>query len=89
MGYGNYDAKNSRASRIKQIEKLTENKKIFEEIKKQELFSKVNVSKLNNDEKEIFSYEEKVRLFICLPQKVIVENQKLAFKCEGNGGSQR
>ena len=33
--------------------------------------------------KKFFSYEEKVRLFICLPQEVIVENQKLAFECEG------
>ncbi len=77
--------KNSRASRIKQIEKLTENKKkIFEEIKKQELFSKVNVSKLNNDEKRnFFLMKKKYDYFICLPQEVIVENQKLAFECEG------
>ena len=75
--------KKSRSSRIRQIEKLTENKKaIFEEIKKQKLFSKINVSKLDNDEKRNFYLmKKKFDYFTCLPEKVILKNQKLAFDC--------
>lgn len=77
--------KKSRSSRIKQIEKLTENKKaIFEEIKKQKLFCKINVSKLDNEEKRNFYLmKKKFDYFTCLPEKVILKNQKLAFECEG------
>ncbi len=75
----------SRASRIKQIEILTQKKReIFIHIEKQELFKKIDLFKLKDDERRNFNLmKRKFELFSFIPSDLMSRNQKLSLECEG------
>ena len=75
----------SRSSRIKQIKVLIQRKsEIFNEIKKLNLFKKINPSKLKKFEKRNFNLMQKeFDIFSNIPSKLMLRNQKLSVECEG------
>ena len=75
----------SRSSRIKQIKVLTQKKnEIFNEIKKLNLFKKINLSKLKKFEKRNFNLMQKeFDIFSNIPSKLMLRNQRLSVECEG------
>ena len=77
--------KGSRKSRISQINVVNENKKrIFDYIKKKELFKYIEEEKLKDDDKRNFSLmKKKFDYFTEIPINLINENSQLSFECEG------
>ena len=80
-----YMPKNSRKQRIKQITKLYDYKKnIFNVIKKNELFQKVNEFKLNEFDKINFELmKNKFDYFNSIPTDKLKKKAKLSIECEG------
>ena len=80
-----YMPRNSRKQRIKQITKLYDYKKnIFNVIKKNELFQKVNEFKLNEFDKINFELmKNKFDYFNSIPTDKLKKKAKLSIECEG------
>ena len=80
-----YMPENSRKQRIKQITKLYDYKKnIFNEIKKNEFFQKVNDRKLNKFDKINFELmKNKFDYFNSIPTNKLKKKAELSIECEG------
>ena len=80
-----YMPENSRKQRIKQITKLYDYKKnIFNEIKKNEFFQKVNDRELNKFDKINFELmKNKFDYFNSIPTNKLKKKAKLSIECEG------
>ena len=80
-----YMPRNSRKQRIKQITKLYDYKKnIFNVIKKNEFFQKVNEFKLNDFDKINFELmKNKFDYFNSIPTDKLKKKAKLSIECEG------
>lgn len=76
----------SRSQRVKQIKKIYDYKKnIFDDIKKKELFKKVDKSFLNLDEKlNLDLMKEAFENFDIIPYKNIKQKAILSIECEGH-----
>ena len=76
----------SRKQRVKQIKKLYDFKEsIFNEIKKNELFKKVDKSKLNKLDKLNFELMmDKFDYFNSISAEMIKKKAELSIECEGN-----
>ena len=75
----------SRKERVKQIKKLYDYKKrIFNEIKNQELFKKIDDSELSEyDKLNLQLMKEKFHYFEVIPIKLIQKKNELSIECEG------
>ncbi len=75
----------SRKERVKQIKKLYDYKKrIFEEIKKKELFKKIEDLELSEyDKLNLQLMKEKFHYFEVIPFKLIQNKNELSIECEG------
>lgn len=75
----------SRKHRINQINTINENKKrIFDELKKSELFDKIDKEKLSIEDKKNFSLmKKKFDYFDSIPIKIINKKSILEIECEG------
>ena len=80
-----YMPENSRKQRIKQITKLYDYKKnIFNEIKKNDFFQKVNDSELNKFDKINFELmKNKFDYFNSIPTNKLKKKAELSIECEG------
>lgn len=80
-----YMPKNSRSQRVKQIKKIYDYKKsIFNKIKKEELFKKVNELNLNLKEKSNLDLmKNKFEYFETIPYEKIKKKASLSIECEG------
>ena len=80
-----YMPEKSRTQRIKQIKKLYDYKKnIFEQIKKKQLFEKVDFLKLDKSNKLNFELmKNKFQYFDSIPSKILKEKAALSIQCEG------
>ena len=76
--------KNSRKSRINQINTINENKKrIYEFIKKNQFFEKVEIEKLSkDDQRNLQLMQKKFDYFTVIPIELINKNSQLSFECE-------
>ncbi len=81
-----YMPKKSRNQRVKQIKKIYGyKKKIFDEIKKKELFEKVDQNSLNSDEKQNLNLmKDAFEYYDTIPYKNIKLKAELSIKCEGH-----
>ncbi|MFL2661789.1 MAG: carboxypeptidase M32 [Alphaproteobacteria bacterium] len=75
----------SRKERVKQINKLFDYKKrIFDEIKKKELFKKIeNLNLKENDRLNLLLMKEKFDYFEAIPFELIQKKNELSIECEG------
>ena len=73
----------SRGARISQINLINENKKIFELMRKEKIFKKINKLKLNKFDKNLLLMEKEFDYFSSIPIQILNNNKKLSYECEG------
>ena len=80
-----YMPQNSRNQRVRQIQKILDYKKsIFDQIKKNELFKKINDSSLSPEDKlNLNLMKDKFEYFDIVPYEYIKKKTSLAILCEG------
>ena len=80
-----YMPQNSRNQRVRQIQKILDYKKsIFDLIKKNELFKKINDSSLSPEDKlNLNLMRDKFEYFDIVPYEYIKKKTSLAILCEG------
>ena len=82
-----YMPQNSRNQRVRQIQKILDYKKsIFDQIKKNELFKKINDSSLSPEDKlNLNLMRDKFEYFDIVPYEYIKKKLHLQFYVKGNG----
>ena len=80
-----YMPKKSRSQRVKQIKKIYDyRKKIFDEIKKNELFKQIDQIKLNSlNKSNLDLMKERFEYFDTIPYEKIKQKATLSIECEG------